>query len=315
MDSSLSVAQTSALTAPAAAVDCPVCRGALTLWRTKATAYGRFRIDRCRGCGFAFVNPKPSVDYLVSFYQHGSDGHEGAAAPTLAGVLAAERAFPNSTVDARRLMDGVGRVLRPAPPGSRPSLLDVGAGYGFFSREAADRGFDVTALELDEKSRAVFRDLLGFDAVPVFFEAYEPQGRTFDVIVMSHVLEHVIDPARWIARARGLLRDGGVLALALPNFSSIFRVLLQDRDPYVTPPAHLNYFDARNLSALLRKNGFEVQATDWVSRIPPGALRRRLPGPVRPLAGPMEAALAAACVLIDRTGRGQAMSLIARAVA
>lgn len=295
-------------------VDCPVCARAVGRWREKSTALGTFQIDRCDACGFAFVNPRPTLRFLMDFYRSGSDGHSEGEAPSLQAVLAQEARFPNSTLDAARMVRTIGGLLGRGSTEVAPTLLDVGSGYGFFSREAADRGFHVCALEADDKSSQVFAEMLGFEPTPVFFEQYQREGPPFDAILMSQVLEHVLDVRQWLVKARGLLRDGGVLAIALPNFGSAFRRLLQEREPYITPPAHLNYFDANNLSRLLSATGFDVRIVQWVTRIPPTAFGRRLPPFARPIAPLLSGAATLACGAMDRLRLGQIVNVYATAL-
>ncbi len=52
------------VTVPAHA--CAICNSAIAAWRSKPTTHGTFAIDRCRQCGFAFVNP--SMNALISRY-------------------------------------------------------------------------------------------------------------------------------------------------------------------------------------------------------------------------------------------------------
>ena len=43
---------------------CPVCSSDFRHWKTKTTFFGDFNIVLCNGCGFAFVNPRPTLEYL-----------------------------------------------------------------------------------------------------------------------------------------------------------------------------------------------------------------------------------------------------------
>jgi len=90
-------------------------------------------------------------------------------------------------------------------------------------------------------------------------------------------LEHALDINLWIDKARNLLVNNGIIAVAVPNYGSIFRVLLQENDPFITPPEHLNYFNAISLGKALEKHNFKVVANQWVSRIPATAFASRLP--------------------------------------
>jgi 2-polyprenyl-3-methyl-5-hydroxy-6-metoxy-1,4-benzoquinol methylase len=256
---------------------CPVCAAAVNEWRTKTSGDGTYRIDRCRSCGFAFVNPRPSLRFLTEYYA--SFGHRrevaaGEGAPTLERVLAQEQFEPNSTLDARRLV-GTVKQLRQGYEGTR--FFDVGCGYGFFSKEALRAGFDVVALELAENERRIAARMTGLDPVAIPFEQYEAAPSSISAILMSQILEHAQDVNGWLAKTHRLLQAHGILAIALPNFGSAFRRILQENDPYVTPPEHLNYFSAASLSALLAKHGFGVEKIEWVSRIPRRAFEKRLP--------------------------------------
>ncbi|MGH9391780.1 MAG: class I SAM-dependent methyltransferase [Vicinamibacteria bacterium] len=256
---------------------CPVCSASIRRWRSKSTPVGRFDIDRCSACGFAFANPRPTIEFLMEFYSasgHSRDGNP--TGETIDSVLERERSSPNSTLDATRMIGTIRALLRdPEPSGAR--ILDVGCGFGFFSREALRCGFQVVAIELASTERGIAEQMTGLPPVPVPFEDFDSPPESFSGIVMSQILEHALDVNQWISRARVLLRSGGVLAIALPNFGSLFRRLMQEKEPYISPPAHLNFFSPRSLSLLLERHGFEVREIQWVSRLPASTFEKRIP--------------------------------------
>lgn len=243
---------------------CPVCDHKLYEW----TIVSGYPIHRCRSCGFALVNPRPTAEELRRYYS--ATGHGKRAAKSLEDVIERERRFPNSTVDARRIISRMSQLS----PGRR--FLDVGSGYGFFALAAQSRGFLVDAIEVASFERDCTRQLTGIDPKPVMFEHYEAKAGSYDAILMSQILEHVSDIRLWIAKCRRLLVQGGVLAVAVPNFGSFVRRLVGRRDPLIHPPAHLNYFDAKTLGMLLRSEGLQVRDVRSISRIPGSALTRRM---------------------------------------
>jgi 2-polyprenyl-3-methyl-5-hydroxy-6-metoxy-1,4-benzoquinol methylase len=250
-------------------------------WGQKERIGQTFLLDRCGRCGFVYVNPRPSVQSLIAHYTF-NPAH--VAEPVVAAnELQRERYWPNATRAARRIV-GTMLKLRPVPG----SMLDIGSGSGFFAREAAQRGLSVMALELDETSRQCTREIAGVEAINVAFEDYTPsEGATgFDYILMSQVLEHAHDVNAWVAKAARLLTSGGVLAIALPNFDSIFRRLLGTRDPFFIPPEHLNYFNRRSLARLCEKHGLRVAAMQDNTQLPRDLFARRAP---RLLRAPAEA--------------------------
>lgn len=255
---------------------CVICDAPLARWRVKDTPVGHFAIDRCVACGFAFVNPRPGLDFLMQFYAasgHRRDAPDAGA--SLASVLQSEAAFPNSTVDARRMVQSI-QSLCPRQSTQPSCFLDVGCGYGFYAREAAAAGFQVSAIELASAERSIARSIAGIDAVDIPFEKFEARPASFSVILMSQILEHALDVQAWLVKAHRLLHDDGLIVIALPNFGSLIRRVLQHNDPFVTPPAHLNYFDPHNLQRLLSHCGFTVRRVQHVTRIPPDAVRNRL---------------------------------------
>lgn len=255
---------------------CPVCDGATTLWRTKATAHGAFPICRCKNCGHAFVTPRPTLAFLTEFYTStGSTSHPGSYGVSLAWVIEEERKFPNSTIDAREMLHRVHALSHGIGESGTPTVLDVGSGFGFFTREAQQRGYDVTAIELGP-ARHITEEMTGVRPIAIPFEDFDAGKERYSAIVMSQVLEHVLDANFWAARAFDLLKPGGVLAIALPHFGSAIRRLMRENDPFITPPEHLNFFTEASLRTLLQRHGFELSATEYRSRIPPRTIERRL---------------------------------------
>lgn len=292
---------------------CPVCGAAVRRWRTKSTDTGRFTIDRCRDCGFAFVNPRPDPSFLFKFYEssgHTTDG--GRAEESLEQVQERERLDPNSTVDAARLIDTIARLLESRGVARPWRLLDVGCGYGYFIAEAQRKGFEPVAIELAANERRIAEAMTSIRPVDQPFETFEGQPGSFQCVLMSHILEHAHDVDLWIRRARALLAADGVLAIALPNFASLTRRLLQEREPFIIPPAHLNYFAPGNLRHLLERHGFVVEEVQQISRIPRSAYARRLgfvgsPG-LRVIGGVVQASLG----LIDAAQLGMMFDIYAR---
>lgn len=234
---------------------CPVCSSAIRTWRVKMVGNESYNLDLCKSCGYAFVNPRPSLSFVMTYYSSVGHAGRGNVAPTLKSVLAQEQKDPNSTIDARRLIRTIRSLIGNNQGGK---FLDVGCGYGFFSKEALDAGFEVIALEMAENEREIAREMTGLDPVACSFEAFECIPGSMSVVFMSQVLEHAADINLWISTAHNFLVDGGILAIALPNYDSIFRLIMQENEPYIYPPAHLNFFSPNSLS-----NCWEIIHLGW----------------------------------------------------
>lgn len=262
--------------------NCPVCSGSISTWRSLQADGKSYNMDLCSDCGFAFVNPRPTLGFLMDFYStvgHGGS-HGSGKVPDLNSVIAGEKKDPVSTIDAKRIIKTISTLA--AGSGNR-KFLDVGCGYGIFSKQALDAGFDVSALDLADNEREIYRGMTGLTPVNSSFEDFECDPGSLSVILMSQILEHALDVNLWIEKAHGLLQDDGIIAIALPNYGSLFRLILQEKEPYICPPEHLNFFNPKSLSTLLEKHGFEVEKVQWISRLPKSTFDKRMPSVGKPL--------------------------------
>lgn len=290
---------------------CPICSSLIARWATKRTAGLSYDIDRCRRCGYAFVNPRPSFEFLMDYYaSYGLGSAKGERdTPSLASVQRGEREDPNSTVDARRLVRTIKRL---SPKRRNGRFLDVGCGYGFFSKEALSHGFEVMALEVAKNDRAIAQQMTGLNPLDCCFEDFKARPGSLSVVLMSQILEHALDVNRWIGKANALLEPGGILAIALPNFASLSRKVLQKREPYICPPAHLNFFTPFSLAELLRRHGFQVEETQWVSRIPRVSFQKRFSGATKMLLPLVEGAARVSLKIIDAVHLGIMINIYAK---
>lgn len=222
-----------------------------------------YSILSCKRCHTIYADPSPTEAELNRFYATQN------RSMSIAEILKKEVAYPNSTLDAKRILQ---MVLDYKQGGS---LLDVGAGFGFFSKEFSPH-FSLDAIEINEECAHCYKGINGFAPQSLSFEKYNP-SKTYDVILMSQVLEHAIDPVQWIQKSHGLLNESGLLIIAVPNYNHFIRQLFGiQRDFYICPPEHLNFFTEKSLSYLLLEQGFELKKTITVNRFPLDFLNNKL---------------------------------------
>jgi SAM-dependent methyltransferase len=150
----------------------------------------------------------------------------------------------------------------------------VGAGNGTFSHVATKRGFRVSAIEPNDNACAVFCEVNDFRPQDrLFNDAFaEECGNSYDVALLSQVLEHMPHPLDTVKNLYTVLRSGGIAAIAVPHFGSFLSQLQGTNDMFVSPPEHLNFFSRRGLTELFLKNGFSLHLIETVSKVP----RRRI---------------------------------------
>jgi 2-polyprenyl-3-methyl-5-hydroxy-6-metoxy-1,4-benzoquinol methylase len=137
-------------------------------------------------------------------------------------------------------------------------ILDVGCGRGILPALMRERGWEAHGLEFSETSAQHARDELRLPVfVGDFLQSPYADG-SFDTVVLWHVLEHVPDPVAAIRRARQVLRPGGLLVIAVPNFESLQARWTGRHWFHLDVPRHYHHFGLALLRQLLTSNGFSI---------------------------------------------------------
>lgn len=121
-----------------------------------------------------------------------------------------------------RLAALFGRDIRATRPFAGLRLVDIGCGGGLVSEPLARLGFAVTGIDAGDEMLEVARGHAAASGVTVDYrrataEELAAAGETFDAVLALEVVEHVADPALFLAAAARLVRPGGGLIAATIN--------------------------------------------------------------------------------------------------
>jgi 2-polyprenyl-6-hydroxyphenyl methylase / 3-demethylubiquinone-9 3-methyltransferase len=172
----------------------------------------------------------------------------------------ARLAYLRAQVDAAWDLDS--RARRPLA-GRR--ALDVGCGAGLLSEPLARLGAAVTGIDAAPENAAAARAHAEGQGLSIDYRAGEAAtlaGERFDLVVSMEVIEHVADPAAFVATLAGLLADDGLLILSTPNRTPLSRLALitvgeglgmvprgtHDWSKFVTPEELTGHVEATGLS-------------------------------------------------------------------
>jgi 2-polyprenyl-3-methyl-5-hydroxy-6-metoxy-1,4-benzoquinol methylase len=240
--------------------NCIVCKEKSIYYGfTKSTQYGEYPILRCSICKSAFVWPRPSQGVLEDFYRalnYSNLTHEE--------VLSSDsNYYPDSIRDAERIIALCKRFSQGG------DFLDVGAGFGIFSKIAFERGFYVSACEPNPNARKVFYKMNSFNPDSCLFDEQYAKSHemAFDVVLLSQVLEHISDPEEMVQNIYRVLRKEGVAVIAVPHYGSLLSKLQGKKDMFISPPEHLNFFSKRGLTLLFQKCGFKLELIHTVTKM------------------------------------------------
>lgn len=263
---------------------CPVCGSASrTLLHESLPdqvffcAPGRWTLYRCEKCNSGYLDPRPTTKTIGLAYSRyfthvdSGQGLQGLSVlqrlrRTLANGYRNERfginRQPSSRIGAyvtrllpmlRAIVEASGRHL--SQPKTGATLLDVGCGNGDFLEIAAEMGWKAEGVELDPRAVAVARGR-GLIVYQGSIEYLENRSDAYDVITLSHVIEHVHDPLKLLASCFRLLKPGGHLWLETPNLDAVGHTRYGRHWLALDPPRHLILFTWASLRSALCDAGF-----------------------------------------------------------
>jgi SAM-dependent methyltransferase len=147
-------------------------------------------------------------------------------------------------------------------------LLDVGCGAGAILSVMARDGWQAEGTELSELAASRLR-AQGHRVHVGELHELELPDRSYDVVILSEIIEHLLEPRTALACAVRLLRPGGALYLTTPNFDALSRRLLGARWRVISVPEHIRYFNGSSLGALLTDVGLRVVSLSTEGLSPP----------------------------------------------
>jgi 2-polyprenyl-3-methyl-5-hydroxy-6-metoxy-1,4-benzoquinol methylase len=153
----------------------------------------------------------------------------------------------------RRRYDREYRSLPACPEQGR--LLDIGCGNGAFLELAQSCGWQAVGLEPDALAVQQARSR-GLEVLHGSLDQLDGQLQGFDQITLSHVIEHLHDPAKVLKRCLELLKPGGRLWIETPNGLSIGHQTFRAAWRGLETPRHLILFTWDNLTQALQDLGF-----------------------------------------------------------
>lgn len=232
---------------------CPICGSEKISKKITAKDYTvskeNFDIWECAVCTGRFTQDIPDVNGIGHYYQ---SPEYISHSETREGLI-------------NRLYHSVRKItmrskqnwVKSASGVKQGSLLDIGSGTGAFLHYMKQVGWEVTGLEPDAGARQNAKDLYNVESRSVE-DLFTLAPGQFDCITMWHVLEHVHNLHGYIEQIRKLLKPGGALLIAVPNYTSTdARIYGQDWAAYDVP-RHLYHFSPHAMDVLLQQHKIRI---------------------------------------------------------
>jgi SAM-dependent methyltransferase len=260
-------------------VACLVCGGPTVPWLStpidckKDTPTGYGTIVRCPSCEMGSIHPVPRVDEIADFYQLAQyytqgESHIKDRAATFVEKLLLKLAYK---ADRGQMFDP-DTIAATLP--ANASICDLGCGDAHYLQRFKTLGFSVLGVDPDEAAIARAADA-GVTVLPGTADWLPDAiaGQSFDLVIMTHSLEHCRDPLASMKNAFRLTKPGGLCYIEVPNCASEHFKRFTICSEMFDAPRHIHFFTPRALRSLAEGVGFSVKERRFVYY-----LRNFLPG-------------------------------------
>ncbi len=205
----------------------------------------KFRLVRCRNCGFIFLNPRPDKESISVYYENEEyQPHQTEAKSFTEKMYESIRKWNNRYK--RKL---IGKKIQTG------KILDYGCGTGDFLCEMQNHGWKTYGYEPSVKASSKAMEY-GIQMI----ENIESLPYQMDVITMWHALEHVHDTGALLTQVHEKLNVNGLLVIAVPNLICFDAIMYKEYWVAYDAPRHLYHFNPSDMDALLKSYKFKLLA-------------------------------------------------------
>lgn len=226
---------------------CPICNGKKI---TVKILLSKLILLQCASCYIVFVSKqsikKQTKDYFEDF--------------SLKDYIAYYKPFR------MKIFKNNWRYISHVIPGGK--AVDLGASFGWFE-QCAPKSWKVTSIEKSKETSA-YAKASGIHIVTGDEKTLKKKISYYDLITLHNVFEHLPNPIESLAVFNSALKSKGILVLSLPNRDGLInRLAILLAHIHIFQPVytlfqvessspHLFYYNAKNITNILRRKGFKV---------------------------------------------------------
>ncbi|MBK7883995.1 MAG: class I SAM-dependent methyltransferase [Chitinophagaceae bacterium] len=209
-----------------------------------------FDIWQCTGCTGRFTQNIPAESDIGPFYK--SDSYISHTNTKTGLINWLYHQVRKKTLRSKR------NIITKATGLRNGKVLDIGCGTGAFLNTMKHFGWSVTGLEPDADARKIAAEL--YQVSPQLPEVlFDFPSLTYNAVTMWHVLEHVHNLHGYLKQISNVLKDDGVLFIAVPNYTAKDAQIYQEHWAAYDVPRHLYHFSPNSMKKILLQHGMQIK--------------------------------------------------------
>ena len=216
------------------------------------------KVFSCKECTYGMVIPRPEIEDIAKYYDipdyytqsksHFEEKKEISFLDKLRLHLAWRFDQGTGTIESL-----VNQILN----NKTANICELGCGGGNLLETLTLSGYNTYGVEVDLKAKVFLKGLNVYQGTAENIPE-ELKSRKFDMVIMSHVLEHCLNPFYALENVYNLLSPEGHFICEVPNNESLGFEYAGVTWEMLDIPRHLNFFTSESLSLMCKKMGFAI---------------------------------------------------------
>jgi SAM-dependent methyltransferase len=211
-------------------------------WQIPSISEQKIGFGICNTCGMIIQSTTPTIKEVINYYEnaatYSNPGREG-------------KPSTNKTNAVNRQLDCIYKDIK-----DPKKVFQVGCSDGYTLSEFLARGvLQVSGIDPGSESSKVAKSLYGIDTIVGTLEdtIIGVDNTNCDLVVLTHVLEHLFDPIEALKKCRTLLNNTGWLLIEVPLFENVSKM-----PNGIFTLEHLNYFTEGTIVQAVTDAGYDV---------------------------------------------------------
>lgn len=224
----------------------------------------QFDIYECTTCTASFASPLQSDAWVYEAIYQQAERISGYTRYSRFAKAVQKTQYPLKLLaESENVYWGIAEALRSHVSSKESArIAEIGSGLGYLTYSLNKEGYSTVGIDISKEAvdRATKRYGPYYEAGDLF-EISKTRHGTYDVVVMTEIIEHVEDPKAFIQAALSLLVSGGVLLLTTPNKNSSPAGTIWQSD---VPSVHLWWFSEKSIRMIAEAFGRTCAFVDFM---------------------------------------------------
>ena len=206
------------------------------------------KIIKCKKCNHIQIFPVPTINEDKKFYDKNLQDKN---INYFGGIKENRKKSYEDTVRRTKMIK---KYLKKSD-----KILEIGSGHGFFIESMYNNGYNITGIEISQEKRNLAKKITKAQILDIDINQNIPKMAKFNVIVLFHVLEHIVNPIEFLKKIRNLLTKNGKIIVEVPNSDDLQLNNNQKYTEFYWQRAHIHYFNPKKLKFVFKKTGLKSE--------------------------------------------------------